>query len=262
MVSVTQVDQFTSILVIESLTPEHNGNYSCVVRNQAAEVSHTHQLVVNGKRACRVTLLVILFYLWCLFSLSLSQFLLLLSPFPSKTGCRKACEPEPFAAWAVGTNPWWSPGSRTGSPCHPRWVWTCPPLTPILASSAFLALIPVIRETSLVWRVIPLPRSGTPPSYRLKVTTQPVSFQNTHHPNPHYSPSLLLAHAPTGTPRSRYCCTLFCSFTRSLDLCFFFTVHAWYFLRERYSLSQLGRESSYCTASRGLLTGYFLKSTL
>lgn len=63
MVSVTQVDQFTSILVIESLTPDHNGNYSCVVRNQAAEVSHTHQLVVNGKRARRVALLVILFYL-------------------------------------------------------------------------------------------------------------------------------------------------------------------------------------------------------
>ncbi|KAJ8924819.1 hypothetical protein NQ315_000973 [Exocentrus adspersus] len=47
MVSITQVDQFTSILVIESLSPEHNGNYSCVVRNLAAEVSHTQQLVVN-----------------------------------------------------------------------------------------------------------------------------------------------------------------------------------------------------------------------
>ncbi|KAL3284947.1 hypothetical protein HHI36_019078 [Cryptolaemus montrouzieri] len=45
--SITQVDQFTSILVIESLTPEHNGNYSCVVRNAAAEVSHTQQLLVN-----------------------------------------------------------------------------------------------------------------------------------------------------------------------------------------------------------------------
>ncbi|KAB0795843.1 hypothetical protein PPYR_09904 [Photinus pyralis] len=47
MVSVTQVDQYTSILLIESLTPEHNGNYSCVVRNLAAEVSHTQHLVVN-----------------------------------------------------------------------------------------------------------------------------------------------------------------------------------------------------------------------
>lgn len=50
MVSVTQVDQYTSILLIESLTPEHNGNYSCVVRNLAAEVSHTHHLVVNGNQ--------------------------------------------------------------------------------------------------------------------------------------------------------------------------------------------------------------------
>ncbi|CAH2009909.1 unnamed protein product [Acanthoscelides obtectus] len=46
-VSITQVDQFTSILMILSLSPEHNGNYSCVVRNLAAEVSHTHHLVVN-----------------------------------------------------------------------------------------------------------------------------------------------------------------------------------------------------------------------
>lgn len=48
MLSITQVDQYTSILLIESLSPEHNGNYTCVVRNLAAEVSHTHQLVVNG----------------------------------------------------------------------------------------------------------------------------------------------------------------------------------------------------------------------
>lgn len=55
-ISITQVDQFTSILVIDSLSPEHNGNYSCVVTNAAATVSHTQQLVVNGNLACaRVT---------------------------------------------------------------------------------------------------------------------------------------------------------------------------------------------------------------
>lgn len=48
-VSITEVDQFTSILVIESLSPEHNGNYSCVVKNAAAEAAHTQQLAVNGK---------------------------------------------------------------------------------------------------------------------------------------------------------------------------------------------------------------------
>ncbi|KAJ9598443.1 hypothetical protein L9F63_010887, partial [Diploptera punctata] len=46
-VSITQVDQFNSILLIESLSPDHNGNYSCVARNLAAEVSRTQQLVVN-----------------------------------------------------------------------------------------------------------------------------------------------------------------------------------------------------------------------
>ncbi|XP_024945332.1 Down syndrome cell adhesion molecule-like protein Dscam2 isoform X13 [Cephus cinctus] len=46
-VTVTNVDQFNSILMIESLSPDHNGNYSCVARNLAAEVSHTQRLVVH-----------------------------------------------------------------------------------------------------------------------------------------------------------------------------------------------------------------------
>ncbi|XP_011496238.1 PREDICTED: Down syndrome cell adhesion molecule-like protein Dscam2 [Ceratosolen solmsi marchali] len=46
-VTVTSVDQFNSILMIESLSPDHNGNYSCVARNLAAEVSHTQRLVVH-----------------------------------------------------------------------------------------------------------------------------------------------------------------------------------------------------------------------
>ncbi|XP_033322593.1 Down syndrome cell adhesion molecule 2 isoform X5 [Megalopta genalis] len=46
-VSVTNVDQYNSILMIERLSPDHNGNYSCVARNLAAEVSHTQRLVVH-----------------------------------------------------------------------------------------------------------------------------------------------------------------------------------------------------------------------
>ncbi|XP_011307192.1 Down syndrome cell adhesion molecule-like protein Dscam2 isoform X1 [Fopius arisanus] len=46
-VSITNVDQYNSILMIESLSPDHNGNYSCVASNPAAEVSHTQQLVVH-----------------------------------------------------------------------------------------------------------------------------------------------------------------------------------------------------------------------
>lgn len=49
-VTITQLDQYNSILLIESLSQEHNGNYSCHARNAAAEVSYTTQLFVNGKR--------------------------------------------------------------------------------------------------------------------------------------------------------------------------------------------------------------------
>lgn len=47
-VHVTNMDQYNSILMIEHLSPDHNGNYSCVARNLAAEVSHTQRLVVHG----------------------------------------------------------------------------------------------------------------------------------------------------------------------------------------------------------------------
>lgn len=49
MVSVTQVDQYNSILVIEQLLDSHSGNYSCVVSNLAGEVESSQALLVNGK---------------------------------------------------------------------------------------------------------------------------------------------------------------------------------------------------------------------
>lgn len=52
-VSITNVDQFNSMLMIEKLSPDHNGNYSCVASNPAAEVSHTQQLVVHGNPSSR-----------------------------------------------------------------------------------------------------------------------------------------------------------------------------------------------------------------
>lgn len=137
---IQQVDSFTSILLIESLSQEHNGNYSCVVRNLAAEVSHTQQLVVNGNphthtlrarmEAARAAAILFIYYFdlsWFIsgpmrffsylsdgafFSLCLfiSQFLPLSSPFPFKTGSRKACEPVRCAALAPATNRWSSPG--------------------------------------------------------------------------------------------------------------------------------------------------------
>ncbi|XP_055627632.1 cell adhesion molecule Dscam2 isoform X6 [Toxorhynchites rutilus septentrionalis] len=45
--SVTQVDQYNSILVIENLSADHTGNYSCVVRNSASETEGSQSLLVN-----------------------------------------------------------------------------------------------------------------------------------------------------------------------------------------------------------------------
>lgn len=47
--SVTLVDQYNSILVIDHLSSDHTGNYSCSVKNSAAEVENTQALLVNGK---------------------------------------------------------------------------------------------------------------------------------------------------------------------------------------------------------------------
>lgn len=56
-ISVTQVDQYNSILLIEQLSASHSGNYSCVVSNPAAEVESTQALLVNGKKSLRKSLL-------------------------------------------------------------------------------------------------------------------------------------------------------------------------------------------------------------
>lgn len=47
--SVKNVDQYNSILVIDHLVADHTGNYSCCVRNAAAEVESAQRLLVNGK---------------------------------------------------------------------------------------------------------------------------------------------------------------------------------------------------------------------
>lgn len=48
-ISIKQVDHYNSILVIENLGPEHSANYTCTVRNSAAEVEISQSLLVNGK---------------------------------------------------------------------------------------------------------------------------------------------------------------------------------------------------------------------
>lgn len=47
--SITQVDEFNSMLVIGSVSARHSGNYSCTVKNQASEETQVTRLLVNGK---------------------------------------------------------------------------------------------------------------------------------------------------------------------------------------------------------------------
>lgn len=54
-ISIKQVDQFNSILVIDTLGPDHTGNYTCHVRNLAAEVEISQSLLVNGKNRTQHT---------------------------------------------------------------------------------------------------------------------------------------------------------------------------------------------------------------
>lgn len=49
-ISIKQVDHYNSILVIENLGPDHTGNFTCSVRNSAAEVEIAQSLLVNGKQ--------------------------------------------------------------------------------------------------------------------------------------------------------------------------------------------------------------------
>jgi Immunoglobulin I-set domain. len=46
--SITHVDQYNSMLVIDSVSARHSGNYSCTVRNMVAEDTQVQRLIVNG----------------------------------------------------------------------------------------------------------------------------------------------------------------------------------------------------------------------
>lgn len=52
-VTVDNID-FTSSLRINNLTPDHNGNYTCIARNEAAAVEHQSQLIVRGEEEGRL----------------------------------------------------------------------------------------------------------------------------------------------------------------------------------------------------------------
>ena len=42
------LDEFTSVLSIGALVPEHGGNYTCIARNAAAHAVYSAPLSVNG----------------------------------------------------------------------------------------------------------------------------------------------------------------------------------------------------------------------
>lgn len=48
-VQVRNLDQLTTFLVIDHLSPRHAGNYTCTATNDAASAQHTSALNVNGK---------------------------------------------------------------------------------------------------------------------------------------------------------------------------------------------------------------------
>lgn len=66
--SVKQVDQYNSILVIDNLGSDHTGNYSCVVRNSAAEVENSQALLVNGKENVTAPICIYNVYILLIFS--------------------------------------------------------------------------------------------------------------------------------------------------------------------------------------------------
>ena len=52
-VTIDNID-FTSSLRISNLSLMHNGNYTCIARNEAAAVEHQSQLIVRGRERLRM----------------------------------------------------------------------------------------------------------------------------------------------------------------------------------------------------------------
>lgn len=53
-----RIDEYTSALIIEKITPSHSGNYTCVAQNNAGEERLTVPVTVNGEW-CWCTVLVV-----------------------------------------------------------------------------------------------------------------------------------------------------------------------------------------------------------
>lgn len=44
-----RIDEYTSSLIIEKITPSHSGNYTCIAQNNAGEERLTVPVTVNGE---------------------------------------------------------------------------------------------------------------------------------------------------------------------------------------------------------------------
>ena len=47
-VSTMKLGQKSSVLIIDAVTSEHSGNYTCTARNHAGVANYTTEVVVNG----------------------------------------------------------------------------------------------------------------------------------------------------------------------------------------------------------------------
>lgn len=47
---ITNIEEHSSMILIERVNASHTGNYTCMARNSVAEVSYTAELVVRGKK--------------------------------------------------------------------------------------------------------------------------------------------------------------------------------------------------------------------
>lgn len=48
-IDIRDIEDYSSILAITSVSSRHSGNYTCVARNPAKETTYTAELVVTGK---------------------------------------------------------------------------------------------------------------------------------------------------------------------------------------------------------------------
>lgn len=73
-ITIHDVDEYSSILSISSVTSQHSGNYTCIASNSAASSNFTAPLTVNGKNPILLNHVVMLLPFYTLASSFLTSF--------------------------------------------------------------------------------------------------------------------------------------------------------------------------------------------